>query len=220
MTGLGSASSTVTAYCGGLGGAVCWRPMSHGRLIAICGPMFSGKTTELIRRVEAMTGGEGRDRRGVLFKPAGDTRYATDHLATHGGIRAEAVAVERAEEIDARSSPGSVVGIDEAHFFGAGLTEVCVGLVARGLDVVVAGLERDHRGMPFEPFPSLLCEADEVIKLSGPCAICGQPALHSQRMVADQSRIVVGGAESYQPRCRACFEPGAGSLRGLAGGMA
>jgi thymidine kinase len=99
------------------------------------------------------------------------------------------------------------VVIDEAHFFGAALTPVCIELIRRGVRVIVAGVERDHLGRPFEPFPSLLCEADEVVKLSGRCAVCGGPSVHSQRLIASDAHIVVGGAESYQPRCRACFNP-------------
>lgn len=183
--------------------------MTHGRLIAICGPMFSGKSTELIRRVQA----EGADvlpkPRRVFLKPARDVRYGAGQVVTHGGIRADAIPVDRASEITDHAATAAIVGIDEAHFFGGELTATCVSLVEGGKVVVVAGLERDHRGAPFEPFPALLCEADEVIKLSCPCTLCGRPAVHSQRMVADPGRIVVGGAESYQPRCRACFKPGA-----------
>lgn len=197
-----------------------------GRLEVICGPMFAGKTTELVRRL-ALTPG------AVAVKPTRDTRYATDELVSHDGLRLPAIAVADAhalalalERIGSRHSgsagtwPGessscgpealatsNAVGIDEAHFFGNALTPVCTALVERGVRVVVAGIERDHRGRPFEPFPALLCEADEVIKLTARCAACGRPAIHSQRMVADDSPIVVGGAELYEPRCRACFSP-------------
>lgn len=183
-----------------------------GSVIVICGPMFSGKTTELIARVDAMA---GQGCRCVLIKPAGDRRYAVEQLVTHDGGRAPAVEAANAEEVLAIADGGSsdwaydVVGIDEAHFFGESLTAVCRALAGRGAVVFVAGVERDHRGRPFEPFPSLLCEADEVVKRAGACAVCGGPSVHSQRLVESSERIVVGGAESYEPRCRVCFRPGA-----------
>jgi thymidine kinase len=101
-----------------------------------------------------------------------------------------------------------VLAIDEIHFFGAALTPIVHQLIGLNKRIILAGVERDHRGRPFEPFPALLCEADEVVKLSGTCAVCGGPSVHSQRMISDDSDIVVGGAEMYQPRCRACFKPG------------
>ncbi len=119
-----------------------------------------------------------------------------------------AVAVASADWIANATGEAMVVGIDEGHFFGADLLPVCLSLVTAGRRLIVAGVERDHRGLPFEPFPGLLCEADEVLKLSGPCAVCGRPAIHSQRMTDQPGRVVVGGAELYQPRCRACFKPG------------
>lgn len=176
-----------------------------GRLEVICGPMFSGKTAELIRRLtEAANSGQIV----VAIKPADDTRYHKDALATHHGKQYSALGLRSADQIPAAAPDTPVIGIDEAHFFGPTLTPICAALVASGRRVIVSGVERDHRGHPFEPFPSLLCEADEVTKLSGPCAVCGKPAIHSQRMTNDPGRVVVGGAEMYQARCRACFQPG------------
>jgi thymidine kinase len=177
--------------------------MTPARLEVICGPMFSGKTTELMRRLVVASG------RGpvMAFKPRRDDRYHASAIATHTGQTYPAQAVDTAAEIELACGRAAVVGIDEAHFFGAGLMPVCLSLLARGTSLIIAGIERDHRGRPFEPFPSLLCEADDVIKLSGPCARCGAPALHSQRLVASEDAIVVGGAEAYEARCRACFRP-------------
>lgn len=172
-----------------------------GRLEVICGPMFSGKTAELIRRLSHAPG-------AVAIKPAQDTRYHDDALATHDGRRLAAVAVANAGEIARAARDAPTVGIDEAHFFGAGLVAVCDGLVLLGRRVIVAGVELDHRGLPFEPFPTLLCQADEVVKLTAPCAVCGRPAVQSQRMIDDPGRVVVGGAGMYEARCRACFRPG------------
>ncbi len=164
--------------------------------------MFAGKTTELIRRLEvhAQAG-----RRVVAFRPVADTRYERAVIITHAGKRWNAVCVPDAAAIIAPARGFDAVGIDEAHFFGAALTRVCRGLIGGGATVVVAGVERNHRGEPFEPFPELLCEADEVVKFSGPCAKCGRPAVHSQRMFANDAHIVVGGVGAYEARCRACF---------------
>lgn len=174
-----------------------------GRLEVICGPMFSGKTAELIRRLGQSPG------HAIAIKPDLDTRYHETALATHDGKRLPATAVASADQITAAAGSATVIGIDEAHFFGAALLPVCMSLVNTGRRVIVVGVERDHRGQPFEPFPRLLCEADEVLKLSGPCAVCGRPAIHSQRMTDQPGRVIVGGAEMYQARCRACFKPGA-----------
>jgi len=179
------------------------RSATVGRLEVICGPMFSGKTTELVRRLmHARMAGAG-----VLgIKPVSDQRYHDQDISTHTGDRFPAATISVAAEIGPLARVPGVVGIDEAHFFGVPLLEECVRLVAAGKRVIVAGVERDHRGGPFEPFPNLLCEADEVLKLSGPCAVCGRPAVHSQRMIASEEAIVVGGAGMYQARCRACFQ--------------
>jgi len=191
-----------------------------GRLEVICGPMFAGKTTALIAALERVRRA-GETCRVWAFKPALDGRYHPTALASHAGGRFEARAVEHAGEIEEavlggggsaggeRDRPArAVVGIDEAHFFGAALVGPVRALVDSGCRVVVAGLERDHRGEPFEPMPALLCEADAVTKLVAACARCGGEAVHTQRLVASGSRIVVGGAGMYEPRCRACFRPG------------
>jgi thymidine kinase len=175
-----------------------------GRLEVICGPMFAGKTTELVRRLlAASAAGESV----VAIKPSRDTRYRVLEIATHTGQTFPATPVVDAAGVPAARAGASVLVIDEVHFFGASLVPVCQELIRGGVRVIVAGVERDHLGRPFEPFPALLCEADEVVKLAGKCAVCGGPSVHSQRMVASDAAIVVGGAESYQPRCRTCFDP-------------
>ncbi len=180
-------------------------PLGHpGRLEVICGPMFAGKTTELLRRLAEAGRAGGRV---AAFKPVIDRRYSDAAIVSHAGVQSPARAAGTAAEIVAWVRDESVIGIDEAHFFGADLAIACASLLRQRRRVVVAGLERDHFGNPFEPFPALLCEADEVLKLSGPCAACGRPAIHSQRMVDTPGRIVVGGAGMYEPRCRECFRP-------------
>lgn len=179
-------------------------PPRVGRLEVICGSMFAGKTTELIRRAIA-----ARDAglRVIVIKPSTDTRSSAAFVRTHGGEELPAQSAESVSHAETLARDCQVAAIDEAHFFGAPLAGACLRLVERGVRVIAAGLERDHRGEPFEPFPALLLEADEVLKLSAPCARCGAPAIHSQRMFASSERIAVGGAGQYEPRCRACFEP-------------
>lgn len=171
--------------------------------------MFAGKTSELIRRVAAAGP-------GLVIKPARDGRYHATRVVSHEGAGVDAVPVGAAAEIlpvvaEAVRVAGVVglVAIDEAHFFGDELIAPVRELLRRELRVLVVGLERDHRGDPFAPFPTLLCEADEVVKLNSRCARCGGPAIHSQRLVDSPERIVVGGADAYEPRCRGCFVPGA-----------
>jgi thymidine kinase len=179
-----------------------------GRLEVICGPMFAGKTSELIRRLGAAA---SQDLITIAIKPFTDTRYitrsGTTGLATHDGKRIDASAVHDASEIGGVVKAAAVIAIAEAHFFGQSLVDPVLALVRSGRRIIVAGVERNHRGEPFDPFPRLLCEADEVVKLSGPCAVCGRPAIHSQRMAPGEEHIVVGGPELYQARCRVCFSP-------------
>lgn len=188
-------------------GPVTTDPARHppARLTVICGPMFAGKTSELIRRA-TLALADGRSVR--IFKPATDTRYAGAHVVSHPGQRHDAVALSSPPDLPALAHGFSFIAIDEAHFFGDALVAPILELLQAPTQVLVVGLERDHRGQPFAPFPRLLCEADEVIKLAGPCARCGRPSLHSQRLTPDTARIVVGGAEAYEPRCRECFVPG------------
>ena len=170
--------------------------------------MFAGKTTDLMGRVEHA---RGMGRAVVVVKPAWDDRYDAARIVTHDGRAMDATPVRDGAAVDgvvAGVGAGGLVAIDEAHFFGAPLVQPVLGLLTRGVEVIVAGVERDHRGEPFEPFPRLLIEADEVVKRIARCARCGGEAIHSQRMVASDAPIVVGGAEMYEARCRACFEPG------------
>ncbi len=174
------------------------------QLIVICGPMFAGKSTRLLQELAQHAGPT------LLIKPARDTRYATDAVVTHDGVTQSAHAITSPDELRslADQHPRALIGIDEAHFFGAPLIPAVRALLECKHRVVIAGVERDHLGLPFEPFPTLLCEADTVIKLSARCTACNGahgPAIHSQRMTPSNARILIGGADLYQPRCRTCF---------------
>jgi thymidine kinase len=177
-----------------------------GWVEVITGSMFSGKSEELIRRVRRA---EIARQKVQLFKPRVDSRYANDQIVSHSDMKMPSLVVGSAHEILERLDPTTeVVGIDEGQFFDHGLVEVVNQLADRGLRVIVAGLDQDYRGRPFEPMPQLLAIAEYVDKTLAICMRCGAPANRSQRLVADTHRVVVGGAERYEARCRRCFEPG------------
>jgi thymidine kinase len=176
------------------------RPVGH--LEVICGPMFAGKSSMLLERLNA-AGARGGS--AAAFKPAQDTRYAAAAIATHDGRSTPARPLDDPSRLVALAGDATLIAVDEIHFFGSALIDPVLELIALGRRVVLAGVERDHLGRPFEPFPRLLCEADIVTKLSARCASCGGEAIHSQRMIEGEARIVVGGAEAYEARCRACF---------------
>jgi thymidine kinase len=167
--------------------------------------MFSGKSEELIRRLR-----RARIARQPLqaFKPRIDDRYHASWIVSHSRSEFEAVTAESSAEIARAVAPETrVVGIDEAQFFDAGIVEVCERLADRGVRVIVAGLDQDYLGRPFEPMPALLAVAEYVTKALAICARCGAPAGRSQRLATIGGRVAVGAGELYEARCRACFVP-------------
>jgi thymidine kinase len=178
-----------------------------GWIEAICGPMFSGKSEELMRRLRrAMIA----RKRVQVFKPALDDRYSRDEIVSHGDVRMPSVAIGGPSDIIARLDwRTEVVGIDEANFFGQGLVEVASQLADSGKQVIAAGLDTDYMGRPFPPMPDLLTLAESITKMLAICMRCGNPAKHTQRLVESNELIVVGAAGMYEARCRRCFEPGA-----------
>jgi thymidine kinase len=179
------------------------QPRDTGWIEVVCGSMFSGKTEELIRRVRLARIARQKT---VIFKPQADDRYAERQIVSHDDQRMDSIPVVHAEEILERVGDDiEVVGIDEAQFFGIDLVAVCENLANRGKRVIVAGLDQDYRGRPFEPIPSLLSVAEFVTKNLAVCVKCGNPANRSQRITGSTERIVVGAAEAYEARCRRCF---------------
>ena len=176
-----------------------------GWIEVICGPMFSGKSEELIRRLRRAR----IARKSVqVFKPAIDTRYSADEIVSHGDQRMESEVVASVPDLLARLNPRTqVVGIDEANFFGPALVELTTQLADAGKQVIVAGLDTDFMGRPFPPIPDLLCLAESITKTLAICMRCGNPAMYSQRLIASGDLIVVGAAGTYEARCRRCFEP-------------
>lgn len=184
-----------------------------GWLEVVCGSMFSGKTEELLRRLRRA---QIARQRVALFKPAIDTRYAEEFgeeaVVSHDSSAMPSEAVHAAEQILLLVGDADVVGIDEVQFFGAEVVDVCERLARQGKRVLCAGLDQDYLGRPFEPVPQLMAVAEHVTKLHAICVVCGAPANHSQRLVANESRVLVGEAESYEPRCREHFRPRAEPL--------
>ncbi|MFH0881649.1 MAG: thymidine kinase [bacterium] len=176
----------------------------HGWVEVICGCMFSGKTEELIRRLR-----RARIARqvAVVFKPAIDNRYDTEDVVSHSDQRIPSIPVKNARDIEEMVGNAQVIGIDEAQFIEGDLPTVVRRLANIGKRVVIAGLDTDYRGVPFEPIPQLMCEAEFVTKLTAVCHKCGAPAHRTQRISGGSERVLVGGEAIYEARCRRCWEP-------------
>ena len=177
-----------------------------GWIEVICGPMFSGKSEELIRRLRrAMIA----RKRVEVFKPVIDNRYSADEIVSHGDLRMNSQVVSNAREImDRIDLRAEVIGVDEANFMGSELVDVSQRLADSGKQVIIAGLDTDYMGRPFTPMPDLLAHAESITKTLAICVRCGNPAKHTQRLRGSDDLIVVGAAEMYEARCRRCFEPG------------
>ncbi len=184
---------------------VVWGGLGGGRIEVICGPMFSGKSEELIRRLRRAIIARQRVQ---VFKPVVDNRYADDEVVSHSDTRLSATQAATAAAILQATHPRTeVVGIDEAQFFDCGLVDVCEQLAARGARVVVAGLDLDWRGRPFAPIPDLLAVAESVTKSQAVCMVCGAAASFSQKISGTTDTVEIGSAERYEARCRRHFEP-------------
>lgn len=181
-----------------------------GSIVVICGSMFAGKSEELIRRARRALYAK---KKVQVFKPMIDSRYHESMVVTHMGVQHEAIPVASVAELARAISPSTqVVLIEEAQFFDRSLVDLAVSLADKGKEIVLAGLDQDFRRQPFGPMPELLSAADEVVKLRAICMKCGAPASHTYRMIdgkpahKDDPIILIGATESYEARCRACFE--------------
>ena len=173
-----------------------------GRIEVVCGSMFSGKTEELIRRLNRA---KIARLKVEIFSPKADTRFAENAIITHNANSIPSTPVENASSIFLLASDVDVIGIDEAQFFDDELPDICVMLANKGIRVIVAGLDMDFKGNPFGPMPAIMAIAESVTKLQAVCVVCGNPALYSYRLVDDESKILLGEKESYEPRCRVCY---------------
>jgi thymidine kinase len=176
-----------------------------GWIEVIAGSMFSGKSEELIRRLRRA---QIAKRKVQIFKPKIDNRYGDDHITSHSDMRIPSQNLSSSRELLDRVLPDTeVVGIDEAQFFDAELPAVCNALANQGKRVIVAGLDQDYLGKPFEPMPQLLAIAEYITKTHAICMVCGNPANHTQRLVPSGDRVLVGAGGLYEARCRRCFDP-------------
>jgi thymidine kinase len=181
-----------------------------GWVEVICGPMFSGKSEELIRRLRRA---QIARQRVQVFKPVIDDRYSKEEIVSHSEQRIPARNVHAAREVLELMDPRTqVVGIDEAHFYDDEISSVVESLANMGKRVIVAGLDLDYLGQPFDHVTRLLAQAEEITKSLAICMRCGNPASRTQRLVSSEERIVVGGASAYEARCRQCFEPRLGQV--------
>ena len=176
-----------------------------GWVEVICGPMFSGKSEELIRRV---TRSQIARIPVQVFKPLLDDRYAETEVVSHSHWKVEALPVETSTDLlRAVNDRTEVIGIDEGQFFDDGLVEVVDNLAATGKQVIIAGLDTDYLRRPFEPIPSMCDRAEYVTKMLAVCHRCGGPALYTQRIVQSDDLVVLGATDAYEARCRMCYNP-------------
>lgn len=186
--------------------------MPTGRIEVICGPMFSGKTEELIRRLRRA---EIARQRVVVVKPSIDDRYDARDIVSHSAQRLESIPVQTLDDIEdvARRLEPHVLGVDEAQFFDEGLVELAERIADRGARVILAGLDLDYLGKPFGPIPALLAVAESITKQLAVCMVCGEPAARSQRVshqlgTQSEDQVLVGAQDAYEARCRRCFVRG------------
>src|SRR5688572_31381052 len=181
------------------------RQPTQGWIEVIVGSMFSGKSEELIRRLRRA---QIARQKVQIFKPLIDTRYSDDHIVSHSEMRIESCAVPSSRALlDKVDADTEVIGIDEGQFFDQELPMICDTLANQGKRVIVAGLDQDYLGKPFEPMPQLLAIAEYITKTHAICMVCGNPANHTQRLVASGDRVLVGAQGVYEARCRRCFDP-------------
>ena len=186
-------------------------PSNVGWIEVVCGGMFSGKTEELIRRAKrAHIAGQNV----VIVKPAIDNRYSDTDVVSHNETSLPGITVDTADQIILLTSSAKVVCIDEVQFFDNRIVEVVNTLANDGKRVILAGLDMDFEGKPFEPMPQLLAIAEYVTKLHAICAESGMIANFSQRVVADENKVLVGEKDAYEPRARHCFRPPVDTKKG------
>tara|TARA_B100000614_G_scaffold160372_1_gene142100 strand:+ start:2387 stop:2938 length:552 start_codon:yes stop_codon:yes gene_type:complete len=177
-------------------------PKNSGWIEIICGPMFSGKTEELIRR---LIRAQIAKQNVAIYKPSVDNRYSEDYIVSHNQRKIKSLTIKSPSDILNNSEKSDVIGIDEAQFFDLSLIDICKELAQSGKRVVVAGLEKDFKAQPFGPMPQLLVDAEYVMKVNAICMKCGDPANFSKRITSEEKQVVIGEIDKYEPRCRNCF---------------
>ncbi|MGB5849044.1 MAG: thymidine kinase [Ignavibacteriaceae bacterium] len=176
-------------------------PKDTGWIEVITGCMFSGKTEEMIRRLRRA---QIAKQQVKIFKPKIDTRFAEDSIVSHSEQSLPSIQIKDINDIIELSDDAQVIGIDEAQFFSEDIINVCTKLADKGKRVIVAGLDQDYRGIPFEPIPHLLAIAEYITKSLAICVECGNPADKTQRKTTSSERVIVGASDIYEARCRKC----------------
>ncbi len=176
-----------------------------GWIEVICGCMFSGKTEELIRRVNRAVIAR---QRVTIFKPSVDIRYDDVKVVSHNRNAIHSVVVQKAQDILGLANDCEIVAIDEVQFFDEALIEVCMALAYKGKRVILSGLDMDFEGKPFGIMPQLMSIAEFVTKVQAICVCCGDAASFSYRLNDMKQQILVGEKDEYEPRCRSCFNQG------------
>ena len=177
-------------------------PVNGGWIEIICGPMFSGKTEELIRR---LVRAQIAKQKVAIFKPSTDNRYAEDYIVSHNQRKIQSIQVKNTQSILEHKDDADVFGIDEAQFFDDSIVSVCRELANCGRRVVIAGLEKDYLGKSFGPMPQLLIDAEYITKVNAICMNCGDPANYSHRISREKKQVVVGETDKYEALCRRCY---------------
>jgi len=176
---------------------------ARGWIEVICGSMFSGKTEELIRRLKRA---RIANLRVEIFKPVVDVRYDPVDIVSHDENVIRSTPIDNSQAILLMTEDVDVVGIDEAQFFDDGIVQVCNQLASKGIRVIVAGLDMDFSGKPFGPIPQLLAVGDYITKLHAICVVCGNIASYSYRKSPEESQVLLGEKNNYEPRCRTCYQ--------------
>ena len=174
------------------------------KLEIICGPMFSGKTEALIKRANELI----KDNKPIcMFKPSIDNRYSKNYIVSHNNKKIKCHSVKSPQEILNYINESDIIAIDEVQFFDIEIINVLTKIISEGKNIIVAGLDRDYKSIPFKSIAYLLAHAEKITKLSSICMICGNYAYFSQRLTDDKTQILVGESEEYEARCRKCFKP-------------
>ena len=179
-------------------------PKNSGWIEVICGPMFSGKTEELIRR---LVRAQYAKQKVAIFKPKTDNRYSDDYIVSHNKRKIKSIILETSKDIYNYKNEADVFGIDEAQFFDEELIKISNDLARSGKRVVVAGLDKDYKAESFGPIRQLMIDAEYVSKVNAICMLCGDPASFTQRISSEENLVVVGETDKYEARCRSCFKP-------------
>ena len=178
-------------------------PKNSGWIEVICGPMFSGKTEELIRR---LVRAQFAKQKVAIFKPKTDNRYSDDYIVSHNKRKIKSIILDSSKKIKDYKDKADVFGVDEAQFFDKNLISVCNDLAKSGKRVVVAGLDKDYAAKSFGPIARLMIDAEYVTKINAICMGCGDPASFTQRISKEKDLVVVGETDKYEARCRKCFQ--------------